>query len=106
MSLRHRRSLDYKDNMQQQEPKELQKGNIVVAEDFPIVMNVIKNQIAELGMTEQCSFCHDGQEAINIAFKLIKAAIAEKPTSDKVIRPIDLMILDFQMPRKNGLDVV
>ena len=77
-----------------------------MAEDFPIMMNVIKNQIAELEMTHQCSFCYDGQEAINIAFSIIKTAIDDKATSAEEIRPIDLMILDFQMPRKNGLDVI
>ena len=69
------------------------------------MMNVIKNQIAELEMTHQCSFCYDGQEAINIAFSIIKTAIDDKATSVEEIRPIDLMILDFQMPLKNGLEV-
>lgn len=66
-------------------------------------MDVIKNQIAELGMTEQCTFCLSREEATEKALEVIEAAIAEKPTSEKEIRPIDFIILD---PGKNGFEVV
>ena len=73
------------------------RTNIIIAEDFPIVMNVIKNQIAELGKTDQCSFCFDGVEAEQIAVEMIKTALEQDltPESKQTIQPIKLMLLDF-----------
>ena len=53
----------------------------------------------ELGYCQNCEFYYDGQAAIDAAKKIINS-------SDDEQQPISLMLLDFQMPRKNGLQVV
>lgn len=62
---------------------------------------------------ENCEFCVNGEEALNAALREIKSAIAEhtlrtpEPPGQKVtLQPINLMLLDFQMPRLNGIQVV
>ena len=71
-------------------------------------MNVIKHQIEELGLTNRCSFCFDGMAAEQIAVEMIRTSLEQNLTADSsnAIQPIALMLLDFQMPRKNGLDVI
>lgn len=54
---------------------ELSKGKILVAENAPINMQVIKNQLAELKEADRCVFTFDGEEAVKEASKIIKNAI-------------------------------
>ena len=72
------------------------------------MMNVIKHQVEELGLTDRCRFCFDGMAAEQIAVEMIKTSLEQDLTaeSSNTIQPIALMLLDFQMPRKNGLDVI
>jgi CheY-like chemotaxis protein len=65
--------------------------------------------MSELNQLEKCDFCNNGEEAIERAKRLIVDALSkyddaiEKPFS---IRPISLLLLDFQMPKKNGIEVI
>lgn len=61
---------------------------------------VIRNQITDLSLIEKTHFCMDGQEAIQSVENLLK-----RPPPG-VERPISIMLLDYQMPKKSGLDVV
>ena len=40
------------------------RGKILIADDAPINMQVIQNQLEELKQTERCIFCYDGEDAI------------------------------------------
>lgn len=54
---------------------ELQKSKIIVAEDAPVNMTVIQNQMRELELFERCEFAFDGKEALEKSTQIIKAAI-------------------------------
>lgn len=47
--------------------------------------------------------CVDGQEAIDKCKDIVDKALHEKDEFTKSIQPIGLCLLDFQMPRKNGI---
>lgn len=79
--------------------------HILVAEDAPINMQVIKNQLETLGQIDKCVFAFNGQEALDMASKIVKKSIEDYKELD-VIQPIELCILDFQMPRLNGIEFV
>ncbi len=56
---------------------------------------------------ERCEFLCNGQEAINLAKQIFNDALQANETKNMSrIRPISLMLLDFQMPIKTGIDVV
>jgi len=60
-----------------------------------------------MNYTERCEFLCNGQEAINLAKQLIDEAISSYDSSNrKIMRPIALILLDFQMPQKTGIDVI
>ena len=75
-------------------------GRVIVAEDQAINLHLIRNQFSELSLSDRTTFCRDGQEAIDSAF----AIVANRQAGE--VQPISLMILDFQMPKKTGLQVV
>ena len=61
-------------------------------------LQVRKNQIKNLGLTDKTIFCTDGQQAVD-AFR------EQLRTSDSA-KPVTLILTDLQMPLKNGLQVV
>lgn len=71
------------------------RGKIIVAEDSLCNMQVIKQQLEELGLKDQCEFVYSGEELVLTASKLISAQ--EK---------IDFILTDFMMPRLNGIQAV
>ena len=78
---------------------------IIVAEDELINVQVLKQQIYGLGLIEQTNFSVNGVEAIGCATKTLLDAI-KNIRDEKEIRPITLMLLDFNMPLKNGITVL
>jgi CheY-like chemotaxis protein len=73
---------------------------IIVAEDQAVSLYLMKNQISELLLLDKTHFCSNGQDAV----RSVVNVLANPPAGEK--RPISIMLLDFQMPKKNGLDVV
>lgn len=65
-----------------------------------INVEVIKNNIEKLGLLYQTDFVINGQQAIDKTKKLLDDALKSE---SKNIKPISLMLLDFQMPLKNGI---
>jgi len=65
-------------------------------------MEILESYMDELGIREYCDFCTDGQLAIDSAKRLVDDALDTGETD----RPICLMLLDMQMPQKNGMQVV
>lgn len=57
-------------------------------------------------MLESCEFFYNGQVTIDHTIKLVRDAIAYCPDGSTKLRPIAIMLLDFQMPTKNGIEVV
>ena len=77
-------------------------GRIIVAEDQHINLDILKTYMETLGILENCDFCVNGQIAIDRA----KSLIDEASERGDLNRPICLMLLDMQMPKKNGQQVV
>jgi CheY-like chemotaxis protein len=55
--------------------------------------------MAELGLLNKCVFKNDGQEVIDFVKIMLKQHYEGK-------QPICALLLDYQMPKKNGLQVV
>ena len=66
---------------------------------------MLKRQLADLGLHEKCTYCIDGQQVIDKTKRILEDAITISNTGQSV-KPIDFMLLDFQMPKKNGIQVV
>ena len=81
---------------------------IIIAEDEMINLQVLKSQLAEegQGIIDRCDFCFNGQEAIDQAKKVMTDGVDAETGWSASIMPVCLMLLDFQMPRKNGIQVV
>jgi len=50
-------------------------------------------------------FCFDGDSTIHRAIDIINASLERNSWQTEVV-PIGLMLLDLQMPRKNGMQVI
>lgn len=65
--------------------------------------------MTKLDVIKRCEFFYDGQLTIDRTKELIDDAISFT-TLDfedvKKLKPVSLILLDFQMPVKNGIDVV
>ena len=73
---------------------------IIVAEDQALNLHLIRSQIDHFGLLAKTSLCTDGLQAIETVRNILEnpARITEQP--------ITIMLLDFQMPKMNGLQVV
>ncbi len=56
-----------------------------------------------MGLLPKTDCCVDGQEAINRAKNELDLALLNIVEANKKIKPVSLMLLDFQMPFKNGI---
>lgn len=58
----------------------------------------------ELGILDKTRFAIDGERAVVTATEIMEEALMTDPQHP--VQPIQVMFLDFQMPHKNGLQVV
>lgn len=89
------------------EEKKVQvSGQIMVADDSALNLKVTKSILGDIGVIEQCSFYTNGQEAIDSATSVVRTALdhySSRGIAKQELRPITAMLLDLQMPLKNGL---
>lgn len=93
-------SSDYRNQLR------LDLKNIIVAEDQLINIEVLKTHMSELGVQQITSFCINGQEAIDTAKRILEQTLVDFEGHVRKLRPISFMLLDFQMPLKNGIQVL
>jgi CheY-like chemotaxis protein len=82
------------------------EGKIIIADDMLINIEVLKCQFRDLNLMQRCEFYTDGHEAYGAIEETIAtyvSCIADKKQS--VHKPISLVLIDFQMPKLNGLEV-
>ena len=81
-------------------PDSQEKPKILIAEDSEVCMKVLKDQISALGLDSKTDFFVSGDQILEKATKLIQES------RDGEAKPIQLMLLDNQMPRKSGQQVI
>ena len=72
----------------------------MVAEDHLVNLQILKKQLDYPELLDKCSFHTNGQDAID----RISAILNDDKSSHA--QPISLVILDFQMPLKTGIQVM
>ena len=60
----------------------------------------------KLSLSRKVSFASDGQQVIELVKETFLRGLENQIEPGSVYKPIDLLILDFQMPMKNGIQVV
>ena len=83
--------------MDLQEDKLLRKINLLIADDNEIEIQLIKRVFEYSSFNIHPIIVHDGQEAINYLLNDENRTINNWP---------DLIILDLNMPNKNGLEAL
>ena len=79
-------------------------GKIIIADDKMMNLEATRFSMEEMKLLPLCIFCLDGKEAIDSALEILNQALVSCPP-DKKTKPIEAMLIDFQMPYKNGLEV-
>ena len=74
-------------------------NRILVAEDQAINMEVVKRQITRVGLLERTELYYNGQDAFERVIQILDEA-KDCPS------PIDLMLIDQQMPLMKGIELV
>ena len=77
---------------------------IIVADDQALNIETISRLLEKHDVLEYTSFATNGQEAIDCAKAVIQNAIKGRFAGR--VKPIGMMLLDLQMPIKNGIRVV
>ena len=81
-------------------------GKIVAADDQNINIEVLKTDFAELNLTDKVEFASNGQEVIDLVKEIFEACASQITSTTSVLKPIDLLLIDFQMPFKTGFQVI
>lgn len=89
----------------------MNQDKIIVADDQLIHLEMFKDNMQKLKLHKNCIFTNNGREAIEVAKHVIVTRLTktlEVASKDvrTAIRPISIMILDLQMPHKNGIEVI
>ena len=78
---------------------------ILIAEDQLVNIEVMRMHLDDMGLTSRSEFCFNGREALQLAEQKLNEAVGLAGSTQQRIKPISLMLLDFQMPVMNGIDL-
>ena len=78
-------------------------GSIFVVDDEKINVEAIKLTFEEIGVNKNITYCYDSLALVDAAMAILKKALLGTTFP---VRPIKLMLLDFHMPMKTGLEVI
>jgi CheY-like chemotaxis protein len=78
-------------------------GAIFVVDDAKINVEAIKLTFEEVGINKNITYCYDSVVVVDAAMAIFKKALLGTTFP---VRPIQLMLLDFHMPMKTGLEVI
>ncbi len=84
----------------------LNVAGIIVADDSDINLAVFKNIFEDIFKLTNITYCINGQMTIDTCKAVLDQALQCLESGVRKLRPISLLILDFQMPFKNGIQVV
>ena len=79
-------------------------GKIIVADDQVINLELIKMSIQEINLMDLSEFYINGQQVVDRVKQIVNDQLLSAKSFP--IRPARALILDFQMPQKNGIEVV
>ena len=79
-------------------------GKIIVADDQVINLETLKMSIQEIALMDLSEFYINGQQVVDRVKQLVNDQLLSAKSFP--IRPAHALILDFQMPQKNGIEVV
>ena len=77
----------------------------MIAEDQLINLEVLRGYTKKLGVDHFSKFYINGQDTIDAVKYEVDNALVEFSEKSSM-KPVELMLLDFQMPLKNGIQVV
>lgn len=81
-----------------------EQGLIIVADDQMIMLESIQSSIKRIDALDVTEFYANGQQVIDRVIELTDSAI--KKARCFPICPVRIVLLDYQMPQKTGLEVV
>ena len=93
-------------NDSDQEQNEWKITRVIAADDQILNIQVLKNYFADLDLIKTVQYAFNGQQAIDLFKAAFLSGLSPQATLGGVYKPVNLLILDFQMPNKNGIQVV
>ena len=97
---------NFSQSEREMEPSLWKISKIIAADDQILNIQVLKSYFAKLYLTKQVQYAYNGQQVIDFVKEIFLGGLENRKTSGEVYKPINLLILDFQMPMKNGIQVV
>ncbi len=79
-------------------------SKIIVANDQYIQVADLKCKFDKAGLGAFTEYCIDGNEAVEKTISLVNSALLKEKFFP--IQPVSLLILDVNMPRKNGMQAL
>ena len=77
-----------------------------MADDKHLEIQTIKMSLETINELQNSEFFINGQEVIDRVRDIVAQIQSERKTLTEPIQPLEVLLLDFQMPYKNGIEVV
>ena len=76
----------------------------MVADDQHINLEVLKQHMRAIGIEDKVVYFFNGQQVVDAVKRALTVSLLKNDKACEVtITPVSLLLLDFQMPLKNGI---